>query len=177
MKNIALSAVATLTLVASSFAGQQISSGKDYKQPAPEAPCFQDQEFQLDIFASYTDTVSNGKYGDGFGGGVGFNYFFSRYVGFGVDGNVFDAGVNGLWSASGRVILRLPIDSLCLAPYIFGGGGVQANGETVGSFHAGGGLEWRATQTIGLFAEGRYTWTADSAEDNGQARLGVRFVF
>ena len=39
-----------------------------------------------------------------------------------------------------------------------------------------GGLEWRATETIGIFGEGRYTWGEDD-RNSSQARVGVRFVF
>ena len=180
MKKLTFTLLATVALSSSVFAGREVVDYKDGKTTSyPPEQCFKDTEFQVDIFGSYTDTVSSGRYGDGLGGGIGVNYFFSRYLGLGVDGNVFDGNANGLWQTSGRLIARYPIEtgSLCIAPYVFGGAGVQSNGETVGSWHAGGGLEWRATHSFGLFGEGRYTWTADSAEDSGQARLGARFVF
>lgn len=179
MKSLAITAFATLAAAATSFAGTEVTY-KDYKGGTFAEPCFKDVELQLDVFGTYNDVVANDadKYDDGFGGGIGVNYFFSRYVGVGVDGNVWDADVNGLWQTSGKLILRYPIEgSLCVAPYVFGGGGVQTNGETVGSWHAGGGLEWRATHSFGVFGEGRYTWTADTAGDTAQARVGLRFVF
>ena len=84
------------------------------------------------------------------------------------------AGRHGI---DGRLIARYPIDSACLVPYIFAAGGVQTNGETSGTFGAGGGLEYRVTpQKLGIFAEGRYTW-AGSSDDSAQVRLGVRVVF
>ena len=48
---------------------------------------------------------------------------------------------------------------------------------------AGGGLEWRVTPRFGIFAEGRYTWTAryngenGTNDDNDRARLGLRLAF
>ena len=175
MKTIAISALSALALTTAAFAGQPMaSSGKDYKS-MPE-PCIKDVELQLDIFGSYTDSRS-AAHGDGFGGGLAVNYFFMRYLGVGVEGNLYDGDVNGVWNLDGRLIARYPIDSACLVPYVFAAGGVQTNGETSGTFGAGGGLEYRVTpQKLGIFAEGRYTW-AGSSDDSAQVRVGVRVVF
>ncbi len=177
MKNIALSLVAGFAVASSAFAGTEVSH-KDFKPMAPVESCFRDQEFQLDLFGSYTNSARRSRYSDGFGGGLAVNYFFMRYIGIGVDGNVFDGDANGVWDTSGRLIVRYPIElgSFCLAPYAFGGGGVQFDQTSSGTLHAGGGLEWRATHQFGIFAEGRYTWTAQN-DDSAQARLGVRFAF
>ena len=178
MKKIAFPLIACLALASSAFAGHEMKESKEYKA-IPE-PCFKDQEFQIDAFGSYTDTQGGG-HADGFGGGLAFNYFFMRYLGIGVEGNIqSNGGVDPVWDFGGRLIARYPLElnggSLCLAPYIFGGGGVEVDGATVGTFHAGGGLEWRATHTIGVFGEGRYMW-AGGPNDAAQVRLGVRFVF
>lgn len=168
---------ACLSLVASAFAGQEVKETKDYKAPAAE-PCFRDTELQIGIFGSYTDSVKRSPHADGLGGGVEVNYFFMRYLGIGVDGNIFNGDVNGVWDFSGRLIARIPIEtgSICIAPYAFAGGGVEANGDTVGTWLVGGGLEWRATHHLGIFGEGRYTWGADDHE-SAQARIGVRWAF
>lgn len=173
MKKIALPFFACLALASSAFAGQP---SKEVKSVVPPEPCFKDQEFQLDLFGSYTDAVKRSPHGDGFGGGLAVNYFFMRYVGVGVDGNIYDGDVNGAWDFSGRIIARYPIEGVCIAPYIFAGGGVATNGTTVGTLHAGGGLEWRATHSIGIFGEGRYSWGGDDI-DAAQVRAGVRFAF
>ena len=175
MKKLIFPVLAAVTFASSAFAGAPV---KETKEPIPLEPCFKDQEFQLDIFASYTDAVSRSSHGDGVGGGLALNYFFIKYLGVGVEGNIYDGDVNGAWDLGGRLIARFPIESgsLCIAPYIFGGGGVATDGVTAGTWNAGGGLEWRATHTIGIFGEGRYTWGADNL-DGAQARLGVRFVF
>jgi hypothetical protein len=170
MKKIAFTLVACLAVAGSALAGKEI---KEYKQPVE--PCFKDTELQLDLFASYTDTEGGG-YTDGFGGGIGINYFFTRYLGVGVDTNVFDGGANGVWNSTGSLIARFPVElgGLCLAPYIFG---VQYDGVTAGTVHAGGGLEFRIVpEKFGIYAEGRYTW-AGASDDSAQARLGVRVVF
>jgi hypothetical protein len=175
MKKIALPLIACLALASSAFAGHEMKETKEYK--TAEEPCFKDQELQIDLFGSYTDSVKRSDHGDGFGGGVAVNYFFMRYLGVGVDGNIYDGDVNGAWDFSGRLIARFPIETgnLCIAPYIFAGGGLTTDGTTVGTWLAGGGLEWRVTHHVGIFGEGRYTWSED--RDAAQARVGVRFVF
>jgi hypothetical protein len=175
MKKIAFPLLACLAMASTTFAGPEAKESKQITAPAPEL-CFRDQEFQLDVFGSYTDSRAANPHADGFGGGIALNYFFIRNVGLGVDGNVFDGDVNGVWATTGRLVVRLPIDSICVAPYAFGGGGYEVNGRGFGTVHAGGGIEYRASHNIGIFGEGRYTWGEDD-RNSAQARVGVRFVF
>jgi opacity protein-like surface antigen len=175
MKKIVLPFLAVLALASSAFAGHEMKESKEYKAVPPE-PCFKDQELQLDLFASWTDATNNNPHEDGWGGGIGVNYFFMKYVGIGVDGNVYDGGP-AVWDFTARIIARYPIEgAICIAPYAFAGGGLLFDDTTVGTWHVGGGLEWRATHTIGVFAEGRYTWGGADVEAT-QIRGGVRFVF
>ncbi|MEQ1861314.1 MAG: outer membrane beta-barrel protein [Chthoniobacteraceae bacterium] len=173
MKKLTISFLASLAIVASSFGGTEM---KDFKEPVAE-PCFKDTEFQLDVFGSYTDAAHRSSHDDGIGGGLGLNYFFTRNLGVALSGNLYDGDVHGAWNVDGSLVLRFPIEGgICLAPYILAGGGIAANGKTEGTWHAGGGLEWRVTHTIGLFGEGRYIWSQD--EHSGtQVRAGLRFVF
>lgn len=178
MKKIAIPFVACLALASSAFAGHEM---KETKEVAPAEPCFKDQELQLDVFGSWADTrrhdgIAGPK--DGFGGGIGVNYFFMRYLGVGVDGNIVSAS-NGLWTFSGSLIARYPIEAgnLCLAPYVLTGGGFQTDGINAGTWHVGGGLEWRCTHNIGVYGEGRYTWAGSHQEDSARVSLGVRFIF
>ena len=174
MKKLAIGALSALALSTGAFAGQPMASGKDYKSMAE--PCIADVELQIDVFGSYTDSRSS-HHGDGFGGGLAVNYFFMRYLGVGVEGNLYDGNANGVWNIDGRLIARYPIDSACFVPYAFAAGGVQTNGSTSGTFGLGGGLEYRVIpQKLGIFAEGRYTW-AGSSDDSAQVRVGVRVVF
>jgi hypothetical protein len=177
MKKITLPLIACLALASSAFAGQEVKDTKDTKS-IPEEPCFKDQELQLDIFGSWTDSNHNNPHRNGFGGGAAVNYFFMKYVGIGVDSDTYDGGHRAVENFSGRVIARLPIESgsFCLAPYAFVGGGLLFDDVTVGTWHAGGGLEWRATHKIGIFTEGRYTWGGNNV-DATQVRAGVRIVF
>jgi hypothetical protein len=177
MKKLTFSFLASAALAASAFAGHEAISTKEYKAPMPE-PCFRDNEFQLDIFGSYSGEEDNGDIGDGFGGGVGVNYFFTRNFGIALSGNVYDGTHNGIWHTDLDVVIRFPIENgICIAPYIQGGGGILTDGTTVGTWNAGAGLEWRATPTFGIFGEGRYIWGANGDTDTAQARVGLRFVF
>jgi hypothetical protein len=183
MKQIAFPMIACLALASSALAGHEVKETKEYK--TPEEPCFKDQELQLDVFGSWVDINDRGHHDgdhngrkDGFGGGIGVNYFFTRYLGVGIDGNIADVH-NGLWTISGDLIARYPIEAghFCIAPYILAGGGFQTDGINAGTWHVGGGLEWRATHHIGIFGEGRYTWAGTHEEDNTRVSLGVRFIF
>ena len=176
MKKITLPLIACLALASSAFAGHEVKESKEIKNVVE--PCFKDQELQLDIFGTWTEANNNNRNSNGFGGGLGANYFFMRYLGVGADGNVYDGGKHAVADFTGRLIARYPIEmgSLCLAPYVFGGGGISFDDITVGTWHAGGGLEWRATHTLGIFTEGRYTWGGNDTNAT-QVRAGVRFVF
>jgi len=171
MKKLVISAFASLALVAVSFAGQPVVSSK--KGPEPE-PCFADTEFQIDTFGSYTS--ANGTHGDGFGGGIGLNYFFTRNVGLGLDTNIYDGNDSAVWQFTGAVLLRYPLElgGLCLAPYAKLGGGFEVNGSANGYFTTGAGLEFRITPRVGVYGEGSYNWSDD---DFYQIRTGIRWVF
>jgi hypothetical protein len=190
MKKLATCTLTLAALIGTSFAGHEMATGKGYENPV--TPCFSDREVQVDIFGSYNDAVQRSPYRDGFGGGLALTYFFMRYLGVGIEGNVYDGGHganwnNGnwrtggghaVWNLGGRLVARYPLEmgSTCIAPYAFAGGGAQFDGLTSGTWLAGGGLEWRATPMLGVFGEGRYTWAGNQA-DSAQARVGVRVVF
>ena len=147
-------------------------------------PYYRSQEFSIDAFASGSvnqetiDHISGKRirHNTQGGAGAGFNYFFTRYVGLG--GDAYSENTTGgfIDNASGNLILRLPIGETGLAPYIFGGGGYHFE-EIKQSFgQAGGGLEFRFTQHVGLFVDARYV-LADQTENYGLGRAGLRFSF
>lgn len=185
MKKIAFSLLSLVALASASIAGQTsyVSSGKDskeYKGPAPLPPtCFSDTELAIDTFATYKIVDGNGYHDEGFGGGVAVNYFFARYIGIGVEGHWSETGPDDvvLHHTNALLTLRFPIDSICLAPYVIGGGGYSFDGDQKAAGFAGGGLEFRVVPNkVGIFGDGRYTWTED-ANNYGLVRLGVRVVF
>jgi hypothetical protein len=99
------------------------------------------------------------------------------------------------WQTTGNFILRYPICQWNLAPYLLIGGGAQYgnapninNAVTPGSRyrmagqgfgHVGGGLEYRVTETIGLFTDARYLFSGVDGLANNQLqwRYGLRFAF
>lgn len=138
-------------------------------------------EFTFDAFGSYTkhfrrfeDLDHSWRHGD-FGGGVGLNYFFLRYLGIGADTYFQEKGE--FWSnVSGSLIARLPIGNSGFAPYIFGGGGRRFDPLDEWIYGGGIGLEYRFTRHIGLFIDSRYVW-ADKDTDYTLSRAGLRFAF
>lgn len=178
---VSLLAVAAFTPASLLQAGQETSSGKKVVAPPIQAaaPCFADREFSIDTFGLYQTAESGTPYDDGFGGGVALNYFFTRNVGLSLEGYWSDASVDStvVHSVTGSVVVRFPIDEICLAPYIFGGGGGHFDSENNASGHVGGGLEYRFNPSVGIFGDARYVWIGDDANDVGLYRVGLRFAF
>lgn len=203
MRKLPILLPALLGLLAlTSYAGQpMVSTGKDTKEykTTPEETCFADHEFQIDLFGQYTvgegPTHAGPMRDHGWGGGIGLNYFFLRYVGIGVDAAWLDMKENAAFARhdspdtntalhefSGSLILRLPIDHLCLAPYAYAGGGFQVDGRQWASAHAGVGLEYRLKpHKLSVFVDGRWTYFGDRESygdlNNFSARAGVRVIF
>jgi hypothetical protein len=63
------------------------------------------------------------------GAGVGLNHFFTRYFGIGGDAYTENTGHRFVDNASGKFIGRFPIESIHLAPYVYGGGRRCGNTE------------------------------------------------
>jgi hypothetical protein len=199
MKTLTTSLFASLVLAATSFAGHEMASGKDMKESKPVLPptCFGDKELQLDVFYAYVDGNSSQHAGpirdNGHGGGIGINYFFSRYIGIGAEGYWINAETNTaqpgatdddkvFHNVNGMLIFRLPIDEACLAPYAFVGGGATLDGNNWAVGFTGIGLEYRAVPNkLGLFIDGRWNYYGDrygnDTQNNFTGRAGVRLVF
>jgi len=110
------------------------------------------------------------------GGGVGLSYFLNRYVGIGAEAESQNTDGVFLDSASGNVILRLPLGDSGFAPSVFAGGGHQF-GQTKQWFgQAGVGLEYRFNPHVGVFIDARGVVPAETKR-YGVARLGMSFAF
>ncbi len=187
-----IKAIACAIVLLSLSAGAATTARARHQDPGN---LFKAQELSLDLFASYTaaqqgiDEIfnTNIEHGD-WGGGVGLNYFFTRELGIAADINMPDNGGNLVDSASGSLVFRLPWEAAGLAPYVFGGGGRLTEPSWQWSLHAGLGLEWRFSQHIGIFADGRYVWADDAYDDTYRhqskfdgdhllLRSGLRLVF
>jgi hypothetical protein len=141
-------------------------------------------ELSLDFFGSYLagerraeDLLKTNIRHGYWGGGVGINYFFTRYLGVGGDIEIPDDNYgNFVNNMDGSLIARFPIGNSGLAPYVFGGGGRQTDPTWQWTGHAGVGLEYRFNPVTGVFADGRYMWV-DKTSDEILFRAGVRFAF
>lgn len=139
---------------------------------------FNEKEWSLDLFGLYAFEASNGAYDDGFGPGIGLNYFFNRYIGVGLEGYTWN-GDGYIGSASGNLILRYPIEDWHLAPYLIAGVGGNfgaEDGEDQINGSGGIGVEYRFNQNWSVFTDARYVGTAKT-NDYGIARTGIRFSF
>lgn len=166
---LTLSAIAT-----TAFAGQEIETPST--AAVPREACFGETELQLDLF--WSDSNSDGPSGQGSGGGLAVTYFYHRNFGFGFDADVTDGDTDALIHASATFVARYPFDfgNLCLSPYFKTAVGVQSEDGTNAFFAIGGGIEWRATSRIGVFAESTFGFLEDR-EDFVNVRAGMRFVF
>jgi len=152
-----------------------------------DAPKYSANELNLDLFGTYNHFFPKfndlfdrtWRHGE-FGGGVGMNYFFTKYMGFGVD-TFFQRHGHLLNNVSGNLYLRAPIANSGFAPYIYGGAGWDDGSTVPGgtgthdelTAHGGVGMEYRFNPHLGVFIDARYVWT-DKTPDEGLIRSGFR---
>lgn len=179
--NIATLAFASLGLVSAQAGSGYVSYGKSPKAPAPmEVPslceCFNGNTSNVSVFvAGILPESESPGFEDAAGGGIAMNYFFTEHVGIEGSYSLFATDTE-VHQVSGSVILRLPIKSLCLAPYIFGGGSYHTDSVNQATYHAGAGLDYRFASCVGVFADAQYNWAEDTS-DYTTVRGGVRFGF
>jgi hypothetical protein len=207
MKKYIITGVMAAIAATSAFAGTETVSKEVI---AVEPTClFRDQEFQIDAFGLGDFYRGNFDMSGrpAWGGGLGANYFFTRFLGVGIEQDLYGRNSKGSgvaqgndfgytrWATIGNLFLRYPICSMNLAPYLMVGGGANygnVGGGYVGTpgsrpnrlagqgfGHVGGGLEYRVTENIGLFSDARYLFSGVSGLPNNQLmwRYGLRFAF
>lgn len=174
-------ALAALGLASAQAGSSYVSYGKAPKAPAPvEVPslceCFNANTANVSVFAAgiLPETESAG-FEDSLGGGIAMSYFFTENVGLEGSYSAFDTDTV-VHQLSGSLILRLPIKSICLAPYVLAGGSYHTDSVNQGTFHAGAGLDYRFANCFGVFADAQYNWAEDTV-DYTTVRGGVRFGF
>jgi len=174
-KTLTLLAV-VIASAATSFAGTAVSSKKVVV--APQQDLFRAGEVQVDAFAAGAAGNYNNGSVNGFGGGLGVNYFITKYFGIGADDTISSLNGNGHTynSTQADLIGRLPIESLHLAPYALVGGGATWGTKTQGDGNVGIGAEYRITRSVGLFADSRYLYGNHSLSET-LTRAGLRFIF
>lgn len=207
-------------------ASERSTEGKAYKGTIltdRNSQLFGDREWQIDVFGlgafyksaegnfvgSLNGTGSNSRQFSGrpgWGLGLGASYFFQRYLGVGVEQDVFGRTDGGFrrgdfgyirWATIGNVFMRYPIEAWHIAPYAMVGGGAfygntpndtinLGRGRTAnyklsgqGFGHLGGGLDFRITRNTGVFSDLRYVFSGVDGLPDSQMlwRFGVRFAF
>jgi len=157
MKRFVLCLLGAGVISSGAFAGVGYS-GKEMKQVAPP-PCpewYADREFNVSVWGTYVFTGTNwidDRYIEAdhaWGGGIDLKYFFTRYIGVGIEGwaadarqasqdifidfsdNIFQNSIhhesNVIGSVLGTLTLRYPFHCSRFSPYIFGGGGAIFGG-------------------------------------------------
>jgi hypothetical protein len=196
MKKVVIGLATLVAFTGASLAGTEAYSGpgKESKQVITPT-CFADQEWQADVFGAYS--VGNGPThagpirDHGWGGGIAANYFFARYFGVSAEGSWLaghenlgsgKSGSTQFQSVGGNAIFRYPIDSLCLAPYAFVGGGATMDGSKWAVGDVGVGVEYRIIPNkLGIFTDGRWNYYGDRYEHDTQnnflIRAGTRWIF
>jgi len=175
--------VLILATAAASFAGETASS-KKVVVPADDCR-FRAHEWQIDASTVGAAGVYNGQSKQGLGGNWGVNYFFTKYLGVGIDdsvGSVRNAGFSGFDglqagdSLQADLLLRYPLCAWNLAPYVMVGGGGRWGPASQGDGNAGGGIEWRVLEHAGLFADCRWLY-GSAGLSMALPRVGIRVNF
>lgn len=137
---------------------------------------FPSNQLTLDAFGTYATREREGSSANPLGGGLGLNYFITRYVGIGADTYIEEW--KWPYRVNGSAILRLPLPQQFskLAVYGFGGGGRQFKDIPQFTWHGGGGLEYKLSRNLGIFADGREVFP-DKTPNYTLVRAGVSFGF
>lgn len=142
------------------------------KNPAPKNPppitvesvcdCFDEGKVTVSLYGAGI-VFESGTTDDSLGGGLGIGYFFTEYAGVEVDATWL-ATDSVLHNFGASLVLRYPIKSACLAPYLLAGGGYETDSVQQWTAHLGAGIDWRfgsGPTCPGVFVDGRYTWTEE----------------
>jgi hypothetical protein len=191
-KLIAVSSVCLMTFGMAGMAKAAVHVWEDPGQWGTTVFCFDTQatpkftanELSLDLFGSYEHAeekishlgITDIKHHGTWGGGVGVNYFFAPFFGIMGDINIGDNGGNFVDQAMGAGVIRIPIEPIGLAPYVFGGGGRGFDPHWEWLAQVGVGLEWRLNPVTGIFTDARYIFSQKD-DDRVLFRAGLRLVF
>ena len=177
MKKIA-SLLMSIALASTAFAGPMSEkSSKGPVLPPPPDNCF-GPGWDVGIYgAGFLPHHKDGDYKNSLGGGILAEYFFCEN--FGVQFSYTAVAASGTTHLfNGDLVLRAPLKSICLAPYLLVGGGLQVDGSKEGEYHAGVGLEYRMSGSkMSIFGDGTYNWHSKSNRelDFTLVRLGLKF--
>ena len=114
------------------------------------------------------------------GGGFGVNFFFLRYVGIGYEASWFDNRRHSRSSSARRRQLVPPLSLLHSGPRCPNRWAVALRGMAMApaTEMSEAGLEYRFTDHIGIFVDGRYFYgTRMVLAMSANLRAGMRFAF
>ena len=180
--SISLAAIAAFT--GSAFAGTHVTP---VTPPAPDS-LYRAGEFSLSVAglvgarAGGLNALSAWSRNAVPGVDMELKYFITRNFGLGLEGDWLNTR-RTLFGSALNFYYRMPLsESSAWAPYFLGGIGGLYGGGGGAAFegHLGAGVEYRLSQKIGLFTDGRYTWvdaTRNTIPQFGLIRFGVNFVF
>ncbi len=177
MKKAYITLLTVLGFAGISMAGVSVGKAPVGKGPVPPPPpagcdCF-NPGGQFSLYAAAL--VGANDIDDTLGAGMAVDYFFTANVGVEADATwIFDEST--IHAFTGSLVLRAPINSACIAPYALLGGGIHTDGVTQGTWHVGGGVDVRLGGCVGIFADARYTFAAET-DDYTIVRAGVRMNF
>jgi len=137
---------------------------------------FPANQLSLDAFGTYADRDRTGDSVHHFGGGMGLDYFFTRYLGVGADSYIEEW--KWPYRVNGDAILRLPLQvaGIGFSLYALGGGGREFKDIPQFSWNAGGGVEFKFNTRWGIFADARRVFP-DKTGDYNLVRAGLRIGF
>lgn len=141
----------------------------------PVCDAFDTGSTSVDLFGVYVFADGSDMIDDSAGGGLALTHFHNSYIGFSTGIYWWDDGDAVVHSVTGSMILRYPIRSLCIAPYVVGGIGGHFDSVNQFTGHIGGGLEIRcpSLNCVGFFVEGTYNF-ADKSDNYTVLRVGTR---
>jgi len=110
------------------------------------------------------------------GGGLGLDYFITRYIGLDAEAYTENGSPTFVDSASANLLLRLPLGQSGFAPYALGGAGYRFDNVKAAFGEFGAGIEYRFTPNWGVFVDAREVVPTETTT-YGLARAGLKFSF
>ena len=139
-------------------------------QAVQGAQLFGAKETHLSLFGDYVEKPNRD-----WGGGFAIDYFASEYLGFGITSHWEEWQGTAYENLAGELLLRIPIESLRLAPYGVGSVGFDFRDHR-GFEGVGGGVELRFQKGWGLFGDYQYLFRRKPI-DTGFIRFGLQVKF
>lgn len=173
--------VITVSVTASLFARTEAVS-KKIVEPVNKS-LFRANEWQFDIAVVGAAGTFKGEPSESIGGNFGINYFMTKYIGLDLDNSISGYGTPSSIKASDRLqgdlLLRYPIETWHLAPYVMVGGGASWDHSSQGNGNVGGGFDYRITRNVALFGDCRWLYgnSTKGIVSTAMPRAGVRFIF